>query len=616
MILRTLEWGKYPAQQADLSVAELQGMSVIVDGTSSNGVDATNYNPSSVDLPSNENNGNYNKPLWKLLLSKVRAQLGHSPVLVSARAWMYFIGGASVYTHTIGFFRLLKTVDWADVNYRYRDVSASDPFGNDAAIYSPVPGIDHHPVPFATLPISAGTSPPAAWYSVEMAAELADALVSNVDLRFMTAQYPLKQSITYGHWQVSLKGDAAHYPYFRFRYALPVEFFGPKADNTIDLQNMLNNALDMTIGNLLLGSVEKGETGTPVACFVKNLSAGLLPHLEVWDDSPEWANPVPDIYNAGSAALDHVLLLTTAVSQEYAIRFSSATEYEVKATHYGDNPTDLHGSWNSDPDWQGTIGSDRSFSGGLTIPAAAWSGTPVANDIIYVTVQGQTTDAAWPADSNIQVLMAKDNAGAPDDATWRPIKGQRTKLTSGVTIDATSKTLDVRYIDPALWATGTKGFVADATNIDEFEITSQSSGTLGVDFPSATAHVYGVGAKVCTTLPVRNLAKSVRATTTGAAGAGETNPAYIPLTGASSIGFATGQKIVIQSSVDDNTFEEAEVASADSSKIVCTALLGNYYETGAWVVAAGTGDQRFWLKLVTLPSTAEELKRGRLNART
>lgn len=629
-LLRKLEWGRYPAQGADFYAAYVTGCySIIVDKVDVNNAGTTEYAVGTIAI-SKPAQGSYReckRTFMKLAMTNIRALLGHSPVIVGARFWMYQSNSITPPTQLpwgAAFYRLLKTPDWADVNCRYRDISAVTPWGNDAGIYAPVAGLDYHPTAFSVVPITLGYLA-VQWRTFDFRTELQYVLSANVDMLAMFAHDKIGEKDSTGAslpnlpimiWKEVNNGMGAFWPYLDIAYLMPVEFFGAKADDSIDLTNVLNNALDLGAGNLFLGAVERGEIGTPVPAFLKNLSTRDLKHLEVWDDTPEWSKPAPDAGNTGNAVLAYVTLLDTAVSQKYTIKFISATEYQVKAQAYADNPTNLHNQY-TNSGWQGAVGTNWTApSGGLVLPAAAWSGTAVANDIFVVYVHGQTTDAAWPADSNIQVEMAKDDAGSPDNATWRPIKGQRARLSSSVTIDSTTKTLSVEQIVTADWPAERKIFIADGVNIDEGHIDSVTATSITVHFGTATSNVYAIGAKVCTTLPFRDLVKSVRGTTSAAAGASQTNPAQIPLVGASTLGFVTAAKIVIQSSVYDDVYEEATVASADTSKIICTGYLANDYEAGATVVQGGSGEVRFWLRLNTLLTTVEELKRVRLNIRT
>lgn len=155
--MRRLLFGEYPAQQAQFNGSLIVGRSIIVDGASTNSLDTTEYDGSTFDVGNFLTTGLVKKFLGRWVLSSVRAQIGMTPVLIRARLMLH---GPSVTTNThegysLGLYRILPASipDWADVNYRYRDVSAVIPWGGDASIYSPVPGIDHHPVPFATLAV-------------------------------------------------------------------------------------------------------------------------------------------------------------------------------------------------------------------------------------------------------------------------------------------------------------------------------------------------------------------------------------------------------------------------------------------------------------------------------
>lgn len=617
--MRQLLWGQYPAQQADFTLADMSGCSIIVDGAGSNQAGTTLYNPNTIPLYNlNPYAGGTRKQLIKIALAKVRAQVGHNPTLIAARLRIRMTGATNTRLgYTIGLYRLLTTPDWADVNGRYRDVSATTPWGRDASIYSPVPGLDHQAAPFSTCVIPASASLPEQWLVWDITTELAFRLAANQDLSFMLWQYPIRQTVgtactMEGRW----KGSPAYYPYLELLYMLPVEGFGAKSTGGIDLTNILDNALDIASNNLNLGSGEIGQTFTPVKAYLKNFANRIIPHLELLGGVPEWSTPAAGTSNAGDGALARVTLANDALSQQWTVKFTSATDFQIQALAYKDYATSLNPSFGG-AGWTGDTSTDfTSPSGGLTIPAAAWSGTPVANDTFLVYTTGQTTDASWPADSDDQVQIAKDDAGDPDADTWRPVLGHRTYLTSPVTIDGTSKTLDVRYINTALWPDDAKIFVADADNIDEGVITAQTDTSVTVTFPSATGHVYAAGAKVCTTLPFRDLGVSLWAVTTGAAGPLQTNPAQIPLTDAATLGFAAGQVIGIISIDDPTVREEATIDAADASKITCEAFLAYDYAAGSLVVAAGSGEVPWWGRPVATLVTAEELKRLRFCVRT
>jgi len=620
--MRNFAFGIYPAQQTSFRGIRLTGRSVIVDGAVNNYTYASEYDSAYLRflIPIGIN-PNPEKDLIKIAMATPRASMGHSPVLVRVR--LFIFGPAVGYTQDIaegwvqGLFRLLTAPDWADADYRYRDVSAVIPWGGDAAIYSPVPGIDHHPVPFATLTIPANPATPPQWWTFDVTDEVAYHLAAGDDMAFMAAFHPIKTVGTISSAiEMQFKASAAVYPYLSFQYLLPIEFFACKLNGDIDLTQMLDNSIDLDTGNLYLGAVERGETGTPVACRIKNLGGRTLAHLEVWDDSPEWSTPVADVGNAGSGVLDHVILAEASVSQKYTIKFTSGTAFQVKAEAYKDNASNLHPTFGNSG-WVGDTGSDWAGpSGGLTIPTAAWSGTPQANDLIYVYVIGQTTDAAWPSDSNTQVQMTKDSGGDPDDGNWRAIKGQRTYTSGSHTIDATTKTINVRYIDTSKYPADTKVFVANAATIDEGYIQSCTATSITIVFGSVTNNVYAAGDKVCTTLPFRALGTAIFDVSTGAAGVSQGNPALIPLVNAQALGFANSAKILIRD-VDDPTIrEEATILAVDNVKITCAAYLTHDYVSGSLVMQAGGGEGKFWLRIVATGGTTEELKRLRLCVRT
>jgi hypothetical protein len=617
--LRKLLWGQFDAQWADFRVSQIVGRSVIVDGGASNIDSATVYDPAVLPwLYSSGDSGNtFARSLFKINMATLRAMLGMTPVLVRVRWWWWRATGNTA-SRNYALRRVLpgRLPDWPDCDARYRDVSAALAWGDDAGAYAPVWDYDVLSAAFASVTTQYAAGAATAYSDfINITTELGFAIQSGGDLCCM--MYDLELANKLSQLSVSFYwATPGQRPYLEIMYLFPLEFFGCKPSGAIDMTQLLNNALDTGQGNLNLGAGEKGQTLTPVAARVKNFSARTLPLVEVLDDSPEWTPPIADSGNSGNAALAYPTLLDTAVSQKWWIKFTSASAFQVKATKYKDYQADLNPNYGG-AGWTGTIGSDWSSpTGGVTIPAAAWSGTPVANDFFTFYVTGQTTDPAWPADSNTQVQMTKDSAGSPDAANWRPVKGQRTTTTGSTTIDSTTKTINVQHIDTSKWPTNNKVFIGDYSNIDEGYVSSCTASSITVVFPSASGHVYAAGTRVCTSLPVGSISPGVWGLTTGAAGASQSNPALIPLVGAAALGFTNGATIVIQDPGDPTITEEATISTVATDSILCTAYLTKDYAQGAMVMMGGSGEAKFWLKVVSNAGTNEELKRLRLVTRT
>lgn len=619
--MRSFNWGKYPAQHTDFSSRYIQGSSIILDGATSNGDNSGLLNDPTVRLDNAGTNGSDTRTLLKVALAKVRVSLGHTPVIVRASLVLFLESQNPGYSVAQAFYRMVTIPDMTDASRRYADVSASIAWGGDPNIYGPVPGVDYLAAPFASITVPAGQKHWGDSVSVDLTSELGYCLQANKDIVAVMMYTPFGLPGN-GQQMIVVWYDATYanyYPFITVQYMNPVEFFACKPTGAIDLMKLLDNSTGLDLNSLYLGAVEVSQTSTPVSCRVKNIGSRALPHLEIWDDRPEWSTPAANTGNAGTAALEYPTLADASLSQKYTIKFTSPTAYQVIGQAYKDNSADLNPTYGT-TGWTGAVGADFiAPSGGLTIPTAAWSGTAVANDTIVVYVTGNSTDITWAADSNDQVQIAKDNgSNAPDANTWRPVCGQRTILTGTVTIDATSKTLTVRHIVVADWPNGTKVFVANAATIDEGTVTGQTATSLTVTFPSATSHAYAVGDKVGSTLPVRGLGTSLWAKTTGAAGASQSNPAWIPLTGALALGFTAGMVCSIQSVADTTLQEEFTIAAAgvDSTHILALSLLANDYTTGAMIIAAGTGEAQFWLKIQATATTLEERKQLRLAVRT
>lgn len=430
-------------------------------------------------------------------------------------------------------------------------------------------------------------------------------LLNNEDLWFELFQVTSSNNVFLG-----TSGNQEK-PVLEAYFFFPIEMFPDGTGGQADVSNLL----EIDAQPINLGAYQQGETGTPQRFWLKNFSASTINHVEVWDDYPEWTIPVADPGNAGSGAIAYISVFEAAVSQRWEVKMLSATTFEVKATAYMDNIESLHPSYDASPSWQGSTSSDwDSPDGSIRIPTAAWSGTPATDDLFVTYTRGNSTDTAWPADSNDQVEMCDDSGGSPS-GDWRPIAAQRTVLTSGVTIDATSKTLTVKHIDTTKWTAGTRCFLANASTIDYGDINTVGGATsVTVDFDSATSNVYAAGAIFGTTLPFRGIPPTPWGRLNADSGASETYPDRIYIANPTTLGFSNGDNILVQQTQNPDTAEELIIDTMTSTYIKTTTNMVNDYTADDVVIEfGGTNDKPFWIRVVADVATEEELKEFRLN---
>jgi len=576
------------------------GRSITAYGSPDNHDEGSQYKWEEIRYDWNPATGTVTSSLNHIALQRYRATLGYRALILSARLAFYRTTEDSLNV-LMELFELITHPDLDDCNMVYYDVSESAKWYLDG--YAPQWGYDLQSVAAATA--YADLSQPADHDVIFELKDLFQRLLrsGNDDLWFHIIQ---RQTAT----EVFLKhSTATKRPRFTIDYIYPFELYPAKQDGSIDLSSLLT--LDTSL--IDLGAYERDETGTGIPFFVKSYHSQTHPHLEVWDDSPEWSDPAAGSGNGGTGDLAYVTLADLSVSQEYEIKFSNGTDFEVKATSYLDNVESLHSSYDADPNWQGTTAGDFTApSGGLTLPSAAWSGTPNANDTFTVYVRGNTTLSTYPVDANRQVEMCGDNAGSPD-GDWRPIRGQRTVSTGSVTIDAATKTVNVKRINTSEWDAGTPVFIADADNIDEGVVQSVTATSVTIESLAVTSNVYAAGAIVATTLPIRSLQASPWAQLTGESGAAQGQPNRLYIEDADEYGFQVDETIYVQSLETPGLSEEGVIQQITSSYIQLYANLGNDYEVGAWVVQEGTGEAKFWLRVVASATSDYERKPFRLN---
>ena len=400
----------------------------------------------------------------RVLMAQVKAKLGQIPVLVNVD-WTAVPNETE--TNRLRLYRLFQTsIDLADSSSRYRDISAGLTWYQDT--YGPYPGQDREENPtgdsVATVQLTNGTR-----IAVSITPMVERALRDNTDLWF---QWWPRGNATSFQWKPV---DISLRPSLRFSYFYPVEFYADDGAGNLDLSAVIG---DTDSESYYIGAVERGQTGSAIKEHLRNFS-GAVAHIEVFDDHPEYRDPIQKA-GSGTGALDYVVLLEPAVSQLYTIVFYSSTEFEIKAEAYRDNVISLHPQIDADASWRGNTSTTFTApSGGLRIPAEAWQPGTLSGDEIEVAARGNTTNTDWPSDSNDQVEITSDNAGAPVAAGWRPILGRREFLRGSVTVDAASKFFPTRRVLPTDWPISTPAFVQDADSIDEGLISAIQEAALG-----------------------------------------------------------------------------------------------------------------------------------------
>jgi hypothetical protein len=545
---------------------------------------------------------------WQYQMRKFRAEMGYRAVVLQA-LWKWRFG-SSGRTGTFdcrmhAFIKAAGYPDLDDCDAQYRDIGDTNEWYGSA--YSPQCGQDITTAAVAQANLDQTGLAQGDFFanSFDISDYFAQQLLDNEDLWLEMFQITSSSAVFIG------TSVAVERPAIDIHYFFPVEMFPQKEGGgspEIDLERLLNTDNEP----ISLGAYQKGETGTAQRFYLKNFSRQTIAHIEVHDDYPEWTVPVADPGNGGSGVLAYVEPFENCVSQRWEVKFSSASAFEVKATSYLDNLESLHPSYDADTTWQGTTASDfDSPDGSIRIPSAAWSGTPNTDDLFVFYTRGQTTNTAWPADSNDQVQMAEDNAGTPEK--WRPITGQRTELTVSDTVDAATITVTVKRIDTTKWPVNNEVYLADPTNIDKGTIKSVTATTIEIENLSITNNVYAIGAIVATTLPVRGLVGAAWAQVTAASGVSQAQKDRIYIDDADTYGFTDSETVFIQSLADPDTNEEAVIQSVTSTYIDLSSDMVNDYEVGATVSEIGSGEQIFWLRVVADPATQEEKKEFRLN---
>ena len=476
--MRIFEWGQAPAEWAAWSCDRLLFRTPFGPwGDTINKIEAdSEYNGETVRVGDYNSNASHYEALYWIDLEQVMAQIGQVPVLIEASivfrneatgpAGTYPVEVREIYTiwsrDNVTDYKYDKalSLEWYQGKehiVRGWDIDKSPSYSFDVVHESGLLEVNHWPV--TTL--------------------LARALRDNIPLR-------VHMLSTFGSSGIIVHFNPAsilsYRPYLFIAYLLPIEFYQDDGSGNIDLSSPVDDAPG---SEYYLGAVEPGQTGVAVKCHIKNYST-LTQQAEIFDDHPEYDTPITRI---GATVLDYVDLADNSVSQKYTAVFYSSTQFEVKAETHRDNTTSLHPQINADPTWRGAVGSDFTApSGGLTIPSAAWQRGTANLDEYEIGVRGNTTDSAWPADSNDQVELTNDDSGSPDAAGWRPCLGRRELTTAQVTVDATSKRFPTRKVDPVDWPVTTRAFVMNVSTINHGQISSVEEAAIGTPSFSGTGN--------------------------------------------------------------------------------------------------------------------------------
>jgi len=599
---------KYSTWYSELDWMRYDSRSVTRWGSPDNFDGGDAYRPDDLRLDYNPSQGVMTS-IWHLLMRKFRAVMGYRAIVLRAHFWFRYgdtsPGSTSFNMQCHKFLKAAGYPELDDCGAVYRDESEGLKWFSDA--YAAQLGQDLSSLPIATV----------TWVNDRNRGDFFDDALDLTD--YFATQLLESDDLFFELFQNNTSADLflgtsvlVERPLFEVAFVYPVEMYPESVTESgkIDFSRLLNTDNEP----ISLGAYQQGQTGAAQLFFLANFSREVLAHVEVWDDHPEWTDPAADAGNGGSGDLGYIDVFEDCVSQRWEVKFTSATDYEVKATSYLDNIESLHPQYDADPSWEGDTSTDwTSPDGSAQIPAAAWSGTPQAGDIFVFFTRGQTTDSSWAADSNDQVEITKDSGGSPDSSAWRPINGRRTLSTSSVTIDGATKTVDVKRIVTADWPAGTPVFLANANTIDEGTIQSVTTTSITIENLSITSNVYAAGAIVATTLPIRSLPAAKWAELTAASGVSQANKRRLYIADASTYGFTGGATIYVQSNDNPENYESGIIDTITSTYIELTTDMINDYEVSSMVIQRESGEAKFWLRVVADPTTQEELKEFRLN---
>lgn len=597
---------EYASWYATFNWTTMRGRSITRWGSPSDANLTTSYRNADVRFEYSPVSGGVLTMPTHITMAPYRAVLGSRAIILSA-LWKMWRVNSGVGTITLRLHPMIEPFpDLSDCTYVYKD--ATGPVYWYGSGYAPQWGQDITSSPETTQAVNTTPADPVLDIELEIKDYFTQQLLENADLWFELFQTS-SASLLYVGTSV-----ASRRPKLDIHYLFPVEMY-PADENTgnINLSRLLNTDNQP----ISLGALRQGQTGPAHKFFLKNFSRQLLDLVELWDDFPEWSVPAADAGNTGSGVLGYVTPFEGCVSQRWEVKFSSASAYEVKAESYLDNIESLHPSYDAAPAWIGATGADWTDpDGNVTIPTAAWSGTPATNDLFVFYTKGNTTSVIWPADSNDQVEMAEDVGGAP--GTWRPINAQRTILTASVTIDAATKTVSVKRIDTSKWPVGDPIFLWSSANgtLDDGIIKTVTATSIEIEGLAVTSNVYAADDLVATTLPVTSLGATAWGQLSADCGVSQTNKDRLYIAYPEDCGFVDSDTIYVQDMDDGTQYEEAvvsDVVTGANGYLDLASNLINDYVEGSLVVVIGSGEKAFHLRVVASPTSNEERKTFRLN---
>jgi len=481
--MRVKEWGKFAAEFSDFSGRVITGQSIIIDNHNENRDEGgrnitTGIGGENAWIFGNGGLGP-SKSYHTIKLARLRAELGHTPVIIRARWYIhiYFYHGSYPSAgREFGLFRCLPgRITQSQATYRFR--ATGQTYYGDG--YSPLHGTDVAATPFSTTLIPK-RSVFGYFDYFDITDELLYALRANEDLFFLLRWLPLGSGpLQFGNGAEAYWDFEGKRPYLQISYLNNLEFFAADpATGEIDLTRLLDNTTANAADWLYLGALQRSETSTPVKFFLRNFSERAYPLVVVWKAHPDWTIPVQTA-GTGTGSLDYVQLADTAVWQKYTITMTSSTAYTVKAEAYRANPIGLNPTGGG-TGWTGTTNANWTApAGGLTIPAAAWQPGTAVNDVFEFFIMGTATDATWPLDSDEQVQITHDVAGSPDPAGWRSITAAYTRSTAPVTINGTTRKIPTRAILVGSWTVGSPAFIGSHSNVHEGVVVSADAANIG-----------------------------------------------------------------------------------------------------------------------------------------
>lgn len=474
--MRLWTWGQADSEAADITFIETSHRTTLGPWGYTVNDSETDADVNQADMEFGQSGTGFtHEMVLRVLLTQLKAKLGQVPVLLAANFMVKTLSTAGTESGTAVVRRMITYPDVGDSSNWRRDKSLDIDWYLDKRHM--VRGQDVEDEILHSSPWSQNTGG-TVLNTIAIRDVVVRALRDNIDV-----WAHLSETHTYGstpssgiNFHAKPATDYSLRPYINFAYLYPIEFYKDDGSGNLDLSSSVG---DNPGEEYYLGAVEPGQTGTPTKGHIRNYS-GATQQVELFDDHPEYTDPITRI---GIGQLDFIELAEPSVSQKYTPTFYSATQYEVKAEAYRDNAVSLHPTINADASWRGDVSTDFTApSGGLTIPAIAWQSVGiVTSDEIEVAVMGNTTDTAWPADSNDQVEITKDNAGSADATAWRPIQGRREKTKAQVTISSTTLLIPTRKVEPTDWPVDTKAFIQDQTNINEGAISSVQEMDVGAE---------------------------------------------------------------------------------------------------------------------------------------